>query len=66
LTIITCVSEVGERFGASYVVDVLAGSKSARIRENGHDALPSYYPLPLIFIIIIIFYSLQYNLHGEK
>ena len=42
LTIITCIGEVGERFGASYVVDVLAGSKSARIRENGHDALPAY------------------------
>ena len=42
LTIITCISEVGERFGASYVADVLAGSKSARIQKNGHDALPTY------------------------
>jgi len=41
-TIIACISEVGERFGASYVADVLTGSKSARIRENGHDALPAY------------------------
>jgi ATP-dependent DNA helicase RecQ len=41
-TIIACISEVGERFGASYVADVLVGSKSARVRENGHDALPAY------------------------
>ncbi|CCJ36977.1 ATP-dependent DNA helicase RecQ [Methanoculleus bourgensis MS2] len=40
--IIACISEVGERFGASYVADVLVGSKSARVRENGHDALPAY------------------------
>ncbi|WP_366515204.1 RQC domain-containing protein [Methanoculleus sp.] len=31
-----------ERFGASYVADVLTGSKSARVRENGHDTLPAY------------------------
>ncbi|SDK27236.1 ATP-dependent DNA helicase RecQ [Methanoculleus thermophilus] len=41
-TIITCIRGIGERFGASYVVDVLTGSKSARIRENGHDTLPVY------------------------
>ncbi|WP_243669992.1 hypothetical protein [Methanoculleus chikugoensis] len=32
----------GERFGASYVADVLTGSKNTRIRENGHDRLPAY------------------------
>lgn len=41
-TVITCIGEVGERFGASYIGDVLTGSKSARIRENGHDALSAY------------------------
>lgn len=40
--VISCIRQTGERFGASYVVDVLTGSKSARIRENGHDALPAY------------------------
>ncbi len=40
--VITCIGEVGERFGASYVADVLTGAKVARIRENGHDALPAY------------------------
>ncbi|MDD3933889.1 MAG: RecQ family ATP-dependent DNA helicase, partial [Methanoculleus sp.] len=41
-TVITCIGEVGERFGASYVADVLTGAKIARIRENRHDALPAY------------------------
>ncbi|MCE5337469.1 MAG: DNA helicase RecQ [Methanomicrobiaceae archaeon] len=40
--VIACIGEVGERFGASYVADVLTGAKVARIRENGHDALPAY------------------------
>lgn len=40
--VISCIRGTGERFGASYVADVLAGSKSARIRENGHDKLPAY------------------------
>jgi Superfamily II DNA helicase len=41
-TIIACIHEVGERFGAAYIADVLSGSKSVRIRENGHDALHAY------------------------
>ncbi|WP_292364174.1 MULTISPECIES: DNA helicase RecQ [unclassified Methanoculleus] len=40
--VISCIRGTGERFGASYVADVLVGSKSARIRENGHDKLPAY------------------------
>ncbi len=40
--IIACINEIEERFGASYVADVLIGSKNARIRENGHDLLPTY------------------------
>jgi len=42
LAIIACIREVGERFGASYVADVLSGAKTARIRENGHDRIPAY------------------------
>ncbi|WP_292520750.1 DNA helicase RecQ [Methanoculleus sp.] len=41
-TIIACTREVGERFGAGYIADVLTGSRSGRIRENGHDTLPAY------------------------
>jgi len=40
--IITCIRAVGERFGASYIADVLTGSRAARIRENGHDTLPAH------------------------
>ncbi|NLB00260.1 MAG: DNA helicase RecQ [Methanomicrobiales archaeon] len=40
--IITCIRETGERFGASYIADVLTGSRSAKIRENRHDRLPVY------------------------
>jgi ATP-dependent DNA helicase RecQ len=40
--VISCIRGTGERFGASYVADVLAGSKSARIRENGHDRLAAH------------------------
>ncbi|MDN7012695.1 DNA helicase RecQ [Methanoculleus sp. FWC-SCC3] len=40
--VITCIQETGERFGASYIADVLTGSKSARIRENGHDRLAAH------------------------
>ncbi|MCM2465897.1 DNA helicase RecQ [Methanoculleus oceani] len=40
--VIACIRQVGERFGASYIADILTGSKSARIRENGHETLPAY------------------------
>ncbi|MDV2482053.1 DNA helicase RecQ [Methanoculleus sp. Wushi-C6] len=40
--IVACIRETGERFGASYIADVLSGAKTARIRENGHDTLPAY------------------------
>jgi len=40
--VITCIRETGERFGASYIADVLTGSRSSKIRENGHDRLPVY------------------------
>ena len=40
--VITCIRATGERFGASYIADVLTGSKSARVRENGHDRLSVY------------------------
>lgn len=41
-TIIECIRQTGERFGASYIADVLCGSKSGRIIANGHDAIPAY------------------------
>lgn len=41
-TAIACIRETGEQFGASYIADVLTGSRAARIRENGHDRIPAY------------------------
>ena len=40
--ILSCVVRCGERFGGQYVANVLAGSKEARILENGHDKLSTY------------------------
>jgi len=40
--IISCVSQVKERFGVNYIADVLCGSKSQKIVRNRHDALTSY------------------------
>ncbi|MGL4859297.1 MAG: ATP-dependent DNA helicase RecQ [Enterobacteriaceae bacterium] len=39
---LSCVYRVGQRFGTGYVVDVLRGSNSIKIRDNGHDKLPVY------------------------
>ncbi|HZT97265.1 MAG TPA: RecQ family ATP-dependent DNA helicase, partial [Chloroflexota bacterium] len=39
---LSCVKRTGERFGRSYVIDVLRGSRSARVREQGHESLPTY------------------------
>ncbi|MBN2008914.1 DNA helicase RecQ [candidate division KSB1 bacterium] len=40
--IMSCVKRVGERFGSNYVIDVLRGSKSERIFQNGHQHLSTY------------------------
>ncbi len=36
---LSCVIRTGCRFGASYIIDVLLGSKQKRILENGHNEL---------------------------
>ncbi|VVB72840.1 putative ATP-dependent RNA helicase [uncultured archaeon] len=40
--ILSCVSQVQERFGASYVIDILRGSRSRKILQNGHDSLKAH------------------------
>jgi len=40
--ILSCIIRLGERFGGSYTVSVLTGSREKRIIENGHDALSTY------------------------
>ncbi len=40
--ILSAVFRTGQRFGASYVIDVLRGSKGAKVIERGHDKLPTF------------------------
>jgi len=40
--ILACVAEMGERFGADYVADVLRGAETARIARMRHDRLDAY------------------------
>ncbi len=39
---LSCVSRTGERFGAAYLIDVLRGAGSERIRRFGHDRIPTF------------------------
>ena len=32
----------GERFGAGYLIDILTGNATDKVRHNGHDALPTF------------------------
>jgi ATP-dependent DNA helicase RecQ len=40
--ILSCVARVHERFGVGYVVDVLTGAHTARVRELAHDRLSTF------------------------
>jgi ATP-dependent DNA helicase RecQ len=40
--ILSGVARVKERFGARYVAEVLKGSKTAKLLQNGHDQLSTY------------------------
>ena len=40
--LMSCVSRTGQRFGAAYLIDVLRGRDTERIRRFGHDRLPTY------------------------
>ncbi|GAB3731125.1 DNA helicase RecQ [Luteimonas pelagia] len=39
---LSCVVRTGQRFGAAHLVDVLRGADTAKIRQFGHDALPTH------------------------
>lgn len=39
---LSCVARVRERFGMNYIIDVLRGSRSQRVLQNGHDRLSTY------------------------
>lgn len=40
--ILSCIARVQQRFGVGYVVDVLLGANTERIRQFGHDQLSTY------------------------
>jgi ATP-dependent DNA helicase RecQ len=40
--LLSCVYRTGQRFGKSYLVDVLRGSREQKILANGHDELTVY------------------------
>lgn len=40
--LMSCIIRTESRYGASYVIDVLLGSKQKRITENHHDGLSTY------------------------
>jgi ATP-dependent DNA helicase RecQ len=39
---LSCVYKTGERFGASYVIDVLMGSNAGRISQFGHNKISTF------------------------
>jgi len=39
---LSCVYRVGQRYGMGYVIEVLRGAQSQRVRELGHDKLTTY------------------------
>ncbi len=39
---LSCVHRSGQRFGVSYLIDVLRGSEHERIQQFGHDTLSTY------------------------
>ncbi|MFN3244095.1 MAG: DNA helicase RecQ [Planctomycetota bacterium] len=40
--ILSAVARTGQRYGASYIIDVLRGSKNERVRTRGHDQIPTF------------------------
>lgn len=40
--ILSAVARTGQRYGASYVIDVLRGSKNEKVRARGHDQIPTF------------------------
>lgn len=40
--LLSCIIRTNERFGASYIIDVLLGSRQKRIIENGHNFISTW------------------------
>ncbi len=39
---LSCVYRVDQRFGAAYIIDILVGANTEKIRKNGHNFLSTY------------------------
>ncbi|SEO50075.1 ATP-dependent DNA helicase RecQ [Aquisalimonas asiatica] len=39
---LSCVWRTGQRYGVTYLIEVLQGSESERVRQNGHDRLTTW------------------------
>ncbi|WP_022836301.1 DNA helicase RecQ [Salisaeta longa] len=40
--VLSCIARTEQRFGAAHIADVLTGSNTKKIRQHGHDALPTH------------------------
>lgn len=40
--ILSAVARTGQRYGSSYIIDVLRGSKNERVMQRGHQAIPTF------------------------
>jgi len=40
--ILSAIARTGQRYGASYVIDVLRGSKNEKVLARGHDQIPTF------------------------
>ena len=41
-TIVTCIEEISENFGVSYLADILTGTVDEKVKKNGHEKLSSF------------------------
>jgi ATP-dependent DNA helicase RecQ len=41
-TILAAITQTGERFGPAYIVDILLGHGTGKVRDRNHDRLPSF------------------------
>ena len=40
--VLSAIIRIDEGFGINYIIDIVRGANTARIRQNGHDHLPTY------------------------
>ncbi len=40
--VLSAIKMIDERFGINYIIDIVRGANTARIRQNGHDQLSTY------------------------